>query len=443
MDSQQALGIIISIISSAFFSGVEMAFVSANKLYFELQAKQGVITGQIISRYLKNPSKFIGTMLIGNTLSLVAYGIFMEGYLHETIMHTALPDWLSGFHWMQTNLVAGLVASFFGTVLILMTSEFTPKSIFLLNPDGFLEVLAIPILIIYTLMYPLVWAIVGLSKWFINNVLRLEYSEERPAFGLTDLNNYLQNLNRKTSTEDETEVDTKIFNNALEFKQVKVRDCMIPRTDIVAMDIEGGMDELKKAFVESGHSRVLVYKETMEDVLGYCHSLSMFKKPKEIQGILTPIPIVPEAMPAKDLLFKFSKEHKSLALVVDEFGSTAGLVSMEDVMEQIFGDIEDEFDDNENLTERRLEEKVYLLSGRLEIDYLNDKYDWNLPEGDYDTLGGMIISINEDIPELNETIILHPFNIQIMEMTDARIDLVKLTIIGEIEKKSESYSMKH
>ncbi|MEA5403063.1 hemolysin family protein [Arcicella sp. DC2W] len=433
MDSQQALSIIIAIIASAFFSGVEMAFVSANKLYFELQAKQGVITGQIISNYLKNPSKFIGTMLIGNTLSLVAYGIFMEGYLHHEI-EMYLP--ISG-------IAAGLIASFIGTVIILATSEFTPKSIFLLNPDGFLEVLAIPILIIYTLMYPLVWAIVGLSKWFINNVLRLEYSEERPAFGLTDLNNYLQNLNRKTSTEEEAEVDTKIFNNALEFKQVRVRDCMIPRTDIVGVDIEDGIEELKKVFVESGHSRVLIYKETMEDVLGYCHSLALFKKPKEIQGILTPIPIVPEAMPAKDLLFRFSKEHKSLALVVDEFGSTAGLVSMEDVMEQIFGEIEDEYDDNENLTEKRLEDKTYLLSARLEIDYLNDKYDWNLPEGDYDTLGGMIISINEDIPEINETIIFHPFNFQIIEMTDARIDIVKLMIIGDIEKKSESYTMKH
>jgi putative hemolysin len=434
MDSQQALGIIISIVASAFFSGVEMAFVSANKLYFELQAKQGVITGQIISKYLKNPSKFIGTMLIGNTLSLVAYGIFMEGYLHHQIEHY-VP--------FINSIVAGLIASLIGTIIILMTSEFTPKSIFLLNPDGFLEVLAIPILIIYTLMYPLVWAIVGLSKWFINNVLRLEYSEERPAFGLTDLNNYLQNLNRKVSMEEETEVDTKIFNNALEFKQVKVRDCMIPRTEIVAVDIENGMDELKKTFVESNHSRVLVYKETMEDVLGYCHSLSMFKKPKEIQNILTPIPIVPEAMPAKDLLYKFSKEHKSLALVVDEFGSTAGLVSMEDVMEQIFGDIEDEYDDKQDLTEKRLEDKNYLLSGRLEIDYLNDKYEWNLPEGDYDTLGGMITSINEDIPELNEVIVYQPFSFQIMEMTDTKINLVKLSIIGEIEQKSEGFSVKH
>ena len=434
MDSQQAVGIIVSIMSSAFFSGVEMAFVSANKLYFELQAKQGVITGQIISKYLKNPSKFIGTMLIGNTLSLVAYGIFMEGYLHHEIEH---------FFPILNGIAAGLIASLIGTIIILMTSEFTPKSIFLLNPDGFLEVLAIPILIINTLMYPLVWGIVGLSKWFINNVLRLEYSEERPAFGLTDLNNYLQNLNRKVSTEEETEVDTKIFNNALEFKQVRVRDCMIPRTEIVAVDIEDGMDELKRVFVESNHSRILIYKETMEDVLGYCHSMAMFKKPKEIQGILTPIPIVPEAMPAKDLLFKFSKEHKSLALVVDEFGSTAGLVSMEDVMEQIFGEIEDEYDDKEDLTEKRIDERTYILSGRIEIDYLNDKYEWNLPDGDYDTLGGMIISVNEDIPELNEVIVYQPFSFQIMEMTDTKINLVKLTIVGEIEQKSDTYSMKH
>jgi CBS domain containing-hemolysin-like protein len=440
MDSQQALGIFLSIIFSAFFSGVEMAFVSANKLYFELQAKQGVITGSIIARFLKNPSKFIGTMLIGNTLSLVAYGIFMEGFLHESIMHADLPQWLS---WTQDNLIAGIIASFFGTILILMTSEFTPKSVFLLNPDGFLEVLSIPIWIICTVMYPLVWAIVGLSRWFITNVLRLEYSEEKPAFGLTDLNHYLQNLNRKVSTEEEASVDTKIFNNALEFKQVRVRDCMIPRTEIVAMEVEGGIDELKKVFVESGHSRVLVYKESLEDVLGYCHSLALFKKPKDIQGILTPIPIVPEAMPAKDLMVRFSKERKSLALVVDEFGSTAGLVSMEDVMEQIFGEIEDEYDDNEDLTEKKLEDKVYLLSARLEIDYLNDKYEWNLPEGDYDTLGGMIISINEDIPDLNETIIASPFHFQIVETEEARISLVKLTIVGDIEKKNETYSMKH
>ena len=435
MDSQQALGIVLSMISSAFFSGVEMAFVSTNKLYFELQAKQGNISGEIISKFIKNPSRFIGTMLIGNTLSLVAYGIFMEGFLH---------------HWLEahvpglgTGLVPGLIASLLGTVIILATSEFTPKSIFLLNPDGFLEVLAVPIWIIYNLMYPLVWAIVGLSEWFIKNVLRLEFSEEKPAFGLTDLNHYLQNLNRKTSTEEEAEVDTKIFNNALEFKQVKVRDCMIPRTEITSVDSECTIEELKKVFVESGHSKVLVYKETLEDVIGYCHSLALFKKPKDIMSIITPIPIVPEAMPANDLMIRFSKEHKSLALVVDEFGSTSGLISMEDVVEQIFGEIQDEYDVTEDWVERKIDDKTYVLSGRHEIDYLNEKYNWNLPDGEYDTLGGLLINLNEDIPEVNEVIVSQPFNFQILEMTDARIDTVKVTIVGDIEYKNEGFSIKH
>ncbi|MBP6385476.1 MAG: HlyC/CorC family transporter [Pseudarcicella sp.] len=434
MESQQILFIVLSIIFSAFFSGVEMAFVSANKLYFELQAKQGVILGQIISNFIKNPSKFIGTMLIGNTLSLVAYGIFMEGFLHHQIQ-SVLP---------VSDLAAGLIASLIGTIIILTTSEFTPKSIFLLNPDGFLEVLAIPIWIVYHLMYPLVYVIVGMSEWFIKKVLRLDYSDSKPAFGLTDLNNYLQNLNRKTSTEEEAEVDTKIFNNALGFKQVKVRDCMIPRTEITAMDMEGGVEELKKVFIESGHSRVLVYKDSLEDVVGYCHTLSLFKKPKEVASILTQIPIVPEAMPANDLMIRFSKEHKSLALVVDEFGSTSGLVSMEDVMEKIFGEIQDEFDHSEDWVEKKLDDKHYILSARHEIDYLNEKYNWNLPEGDYDTLGGMIIAIHEDIPELNEVIVCQPFNFQIIEMEEAKISTVKLSIIGDIDYKNESsFLLKH
>ncbi len=434
MESQQILFIVLSLISCAFFSGVEMAFVSANKLYFELQAKQGVIPGQIISNFIKNPSKFIGTMLIGNTLSLVAYGIFMEGFLHHEIQNI-LP---------VSDLAAGLIASLIGTIIILATSEFTPKSIFLLNPDAFLEVLAIPIWVIYHLMYPLVYLIVGLSEWFIKKVLRLEYSDSKPVFGLTDLNNYLQNLNRRTSTEEEAEVDTKIFNNALEFKQVKVRDCMIPRTEITAVDIEGGIEELRKVFIESGHSRVLVYKESLEDVVGYCHTMSLFKKPKEVASILTQIPIVPEAMPANDLMIRFSKEQKSLALVVDEFGSTSGLVSMEDVMEKIFGEIQDEFDHSEDWIEKKLDDKHFILSARHEIDYLNEKYNWNLPEGDYDTLGGMIIAIHEDIPELNEVIVLQPFNFQIIEMEEAKISTVKVSIVGDIEAKTESsFMLKH
>jgi CBS domain containing-hemolysin-like protein len=424
------VGIVTSMVFSAFFSGVEMAFVSSNKLYFELKSKQDIMSAKIISHFNKSPSQFIGTMLIGNTLSLVAYGIFMEEYLHQLIQ-----DYIPQMK--ELELLARLLASIIATILILITSEFTPKSVFLINPDAILEFLAIPIWIINTLMFPLVWLTVGLSKWFITRVLRLTYSEEKPAFGLTDLNHYLQNLNRKISTEEENEVDTKIFHNALEFKQVKVRDCMIPRTEITAVELEEGIEGLTKTFIESGHSKVLVYKETLEEVIGYCHSLALFKKPKDLQSILTSIPIVPEAMPANDLMIKFSKERKSLAIVVDEFGSTSGLVSMEDVMEQIFGEIQDEYDDSEDWIEKQLDEHTFILSGRHEIDYLNEKYQWNLPEGDYETLGGMLISIYEDIPEMNETIILSPFQFQILTTTDARIDTVKVNIHGKILQKEE------
>ena len=421
---------------SAFFSGVEMAFVSSNKLYFELKAKQDLLSAKIISNFNQKPSQFIGTMLIGNTLSLVAYGIFMEEYLHHAIL-TNIP-------YITNEIVARLLASIVATILILTTSEFTPKSIFLVNPDAILEFLAIPIWIVNTLMFPLVWLTVGLSKWFITRVLRLNYSEEKPAFGLTDLNHYLQNLNRTVSTEEENEVDTKIFHNALEFKQVKVRDCMIPRTEITAIELEEGIEGLSQVFIESGHSKVLVYKESLEEVIGYCHSLALFKKPKDIQSILTSIPIVPEAMPANDLMIKFSKERKSLALVVDEFGSTSGLVSMEDVMEQIFGEIQDEYDASEDWIEKQVDEQTYILSGRHEIDYLNEKYEWNLPEGDYETLGGMLISIYEDIPEANEMITLAPFQFQIISVVDAKIDTVKVTITGKINPKEDlSAKAKH
>jgi len=413
-----------------------MAFVSSNKLYFELKAKQDLLSAKIISNFNQKPSQFIGTMLIGNTLSLVAYGIFMEEYLHHAIL-TNIP-------YITNEIVARLLASIVATILILTTSEFTPKSIFLVNPDAILEFLAIPIWIVNTLMFPLVWLTVGLSKWFITRVLRLNYSEEKPAFGLTDLNHYLQNLNRKVSTEEENEVDTKIFHNALEFKQVKVRDCMIPRTEITAIELEEGIEGLSQVFIESGHSKVLVYKESLEEVIGYCHSLALFKKPKDIQSILTSIPIVPEAMPANDLMIKFSKERKSLALVVDEFGSTSGLVSMEDVMEQIFGEIQDEYDASEDWIEKQVDEQTYILSGRHEIDYLNEKYEWNLPEGDYETLGGMLISIYEDIPEANEMITLTPFQFQIISVVDAKIDTVKVTITGKINPKEDlSAKAKH
>lgn len=433
MDSQQFFIILLTLLASAFFSGVEMAYISANRLYFELQAKQGVITGTIIADFIKHPSRFIGTMLIGNTLALVLYGIFMEGFLHQ-IIDAALEQLPPFLQFLNNQFLEILIPALLATILVLSVAEFLPKSLFLLNPDVFLEVLAIPLWLVYYLMSPLVYSIVTLSKWFIINVLRLEYSENRPVFGLTDLNNYLQNLNKNdiNRTEEVAEVDTKIFNNALEFRVVRVGDCMIPRTEIVAVDIEDGMGILKKTFQESGHSKVLVYNETIEEVLGYCHSLALFKKPKDIKSILTPILIVPEAMLAQDLLIRFTQERKSVALVVDEFGGTSGLVSLEDIVEQIFGEIQDEHDTHEDWEEQKIDERTYLLSGRHEVEYLNEKYGWSLPEGDYDTLGGMIIDLNEDIPQVNEVVIMQPFTFTILSMKDARIETVRINITGTL-----------
>jgi putative hemolysin len=434
MDSSSFFYILFAIIGSAFFSGVEMAYVSANKLYFELQAKQGVITGSIISKFLKNPSQFIGTMLVGNTICLVLYGIFMEGTLHHYFENSSwLPDFLK-----KSEVFMLLLPSLLATILILATSEYTPKSLFLLNPDGFLEVLAIPIWLLYYLMSPLVYMMVGSSKWFITKVLRLDFSEQKSVFGLTDLNNYIQNLNRRVSTEEEAEVDTKIFNNALEFKQVKVRDCMIPRTEITGVNKDVSIEELKNFFVESGHSKILIYDESVEDVLGYVHQLALFKKPKDLSSIITPIMIVPEAMSANDLMVKFTQERKSLAVVVDEFGGISGLISMEDIVEKIFGEIQDEFDETENWEERKIDDKTYIMSARHEIEYLNEKYGWNLPEGDYDTLGGLVIYLNEDLPVTNEMIQIPPFTFTVLDMEDARLNQIKVQITGDIPSKDDS-----
>ncbi|MEQ8533854.1 MAG: hemolysin family protein, partial [Imperialibacter sp.] len=282
--------------------------------------------------------------------------------------------------------------------------------------------------------YLFLFIIVLSSKFVITKILRFEYSEDKPIFGLIDLNNYLKNLSTSENQNDNREVDAKIFNNALEFKTVKVRDCMVPRPEIVAVDIEDGIEELKNAFIESGHSKIVIYKNTIDEVIGYCHSLEVFKKPKDIKSILTPIIIVTETSLVNELMIQFLTERKSLALVVDEYGGTSGIVSMEDIIEEIFGEINDEHDDDEDLVEEKIDQRNYILSARLEIDYLNDRYDLNLPVGDYETLGGLILSVNENIPEVNDIIEVAPFVITVYSKTDNRIDRVKLTVQNEEDR---------
>ncbi|MEM8893652.1 MAG: hemolysin family protein [Bacteroidota bacterium] len=420
MIQDQWLIIIGCLFFSALFSGLEIAFITSDKLYFELKSKKGGLSGKILSTFHERPSNFIATMLVGNNLALALYGLVMAQIL-QSYISAALPEFLN------TDFIVLGLQTLISTVIVLVTAEFTPKSLFLINPDYLLEIFALPLAIIYYVMYPAVFLITIASKVFIVYVLRQEYAEDKPVFGLVDLNNYIKKTLAQASETDSPEVDTKIFNNALEFKTIRVRDCMIPRTEIVAVDIEDGIDELKQAFVDSGHSKILVYKESIDDVKGYCHSLELFKKPKDLKSILTPIIIVPETTLANELLIQFITDRKSLALVVDEYGGTSGVVSIEDIMEEIFGEIQDEHDEEEHI-EEQIDAFNYIFSARLEIDYLNDEYSLDLPEGDYDTLGGFILSINEDIPDINDVVEHEQFEFTILSMEDARIDKVKLSI---------------
>ncbi len=410
--------IALALTFSAFFSGVEIAFVSANKLRIELQRKQGEWAGFVLSRLLHRQSQFIGTLLVGNTLALVLYGILMARLL-EPWLQARLPDSL------QHPIAILVIQTIISTLIVLPLAEFLPKSLFMANANRLLTLLAVPIQLSYWLLRGFVWVIIGLVKFFIVRILRQPFAEDQPVFRLTDVNDFIaRSLNHSQDVSDPA-VDPQIFNNAVQFRSLRVRDCMLPRTDIVAIEFEEGLSKLRDTFIESGYSKILVYRDSIDNIVGYCHSLALFRKPKTISDILSPIVIVPETLLASELLVQFINERRSIALVVDEFGGTAGIVTMEDVMEEIFGEIQDEHDE-EALLEEQLDAHTYLLSGRLEVDYLNQKYGWQLPTGDYDTLGGLILAIHEDIPQLHEVVVFGPFTFEVLTLDEVRIDRVKL-----------------
>ena len=413
-------GAFLALVLAGFFSAVEMAYVSVNRLYFELHGKQGPLGEKLVSGFLKNPILFVGTTLTGNTLFLVLYTVFGVTVLNPVLI-AVLPD-----AWARYESVFIILETLILTIIFLPLADYIPKSLALIHPDRFLEALAVPLWIIYKTIAPIVRMLVGTARFFIRYVLRKRNPEIRPVFGLTDLNHYLQQLNQKSDTEQEVEVDTQIFNNAIEFRDVRVRDCLVPRTEITSIDVDDSVEELRQAFQDSGHSKIVVYRDTIDDVIGYCHALALFKKPATVEEIITPIIIVPETMPAQDLLLRFLSERKSLALVVDEFGGTAGIVSVEDMVEQIFGEIQDEYDTNEDWVEQQLDETTWLLSARHEIDDLNITYGWSIPEGDYDTLGGLILETHGDVPQVGEVIEMSPFTFTIVSMDGTRIDTVKV-----------------
>ena len=406
----QVVLIVVCLLFSAFFSGLEIAYISRNKLNFEIKSKSKSIFGKIFALFNRNNSEFIATMLIGNNLSLVMYGLVMAQLLEPMLS------------FINNDISILIIQTLVSTVIVLITAEYIPKSIFLINPDKLLITFSIPLLIIYFILYPVVKVVMFFSKWFIIKILNQDYSDEKVVFKLTDLNDYIKRV-VVNDKEIQSKNVTEFFNNALALKTVKVRDCMIPRTDIISIDEKDSILELKNIIDESGFSKIIIYKSSIDHIIGYCHGLSLFNNPKTIKEIIRPITFINEPNLASEVLFKFMSEQINIAVVIDEYGGTSGILTLEDIIEEIFGEIIDEFDDD-ILLENKVNNNAYNFSARLEIEYLNSKYNFKIPVGEYDTLGGFILDFNKNLPKKGEIIKFDNYLIKILSMNDNRIDSV-------------------
>ena len=420
--------VIITLIASALSSGTEIAFLSSNKLRIELDRKKGSLAAKILSNFVKHPSRFIATMLVANNVALVIYGIAMsEEILTPPFLHRFLP--LS----MQTQVWDLIVQTFLSTLLILVAAEFLPKVLFRIDPNRILNLLALPVQLIYYLLYPVVAFTIGISKFILTRIVRVQFIEEKPVFGRVDLDLYVRDISTKNDQEEEMNSGIQMFQNALDFTEVRVRECMVPRKELVSIDVEEPIEALHKLFIETKLSRILVYRDNIDNIIGFVHSSEMFREPADIMQVMLPVTIVPEVMAANELLQLFIDQHRTIAVVVDEFGGSSGVVTMEDVMEEIFGEIQDEHDVTET-TEKKISDTEYIFSGRLEIDTINRKYDLDIPEGEgFETLAGFIFHHHENIPTPNEEIVIPPFTFTIMYVKDNRIELVRL----KVDRKEE------
>jgi CBS domain containing-hemolysin-like protein len=407
--------IVISLILSAFFSGMEIAFVASNKLHIELMKKRGELNARLLSPLLKSPSRFIATMLVGNNIALVVYGTEMAQVLEPFIRSVSSMD-----------SIILLLQTLISTALVLVTAEFIPKIIFGLNANKFMSLFVIPALLFYYGLYFIVSLVISLSNFILKHFLGISQPDTKPVFGRIDLQKYIEEQTAGLMVEDEQDPEIQIFQNALDFSKVKARECMIPRNEIVAVEIHEPIENLKEKFIETGFSKIVVYRDNIDQVIGFTHSYELFKQPKEIKSILLPIALIPETITANEVLNLFIKERKSVALVVDEYGGTSGLLTVEDVVEEIFGEIEDEHD-SIVLEETKINENTFVFSGRFEIDFLNQKYQLNLPESeDYETLNGLILFKHQSIPLVDENIAIEGFNFLILEVNKTRIDKVQL-----------------
>lgn len=412
--------ILLSILLSALFSGIEIAFVSANKLKIELDKSRNKITGRLLSWFNKREAYFITMLLLGNNIALVIYGIFMEESISPFLAET-LPSFISG------PFIILLLNTIISTFIILIFAEFIPKATFRLSSNKALEIFSIPLLLLYIIMLPFIFAFIKISEFLLHNVFRIKKSTDIYKFTSIDLDHYVQEFHQDDSEESaEIESDLQIFRNAIEFRSTKIRECMVPRTEIKAVDKTLNISDLLVLFQESGHSKILVYEEDIDNIIGYVHAFDLISKPKSIEKILREVMLIPETLAANVMLNKMIKEHSSLAVVLDEFGGTSGIITMEDLMEEIFGEIEDEFDNNQ-LIERKIDDNTILLSGRYEIDYLNETYKLDLKKSEeYETLGGYITHYYENIPEKGVKLKIENHTFEIIQAGNTKIDLIKL-----------------
>lgn len=401
-----------------FFAGTEIAFISANKLNIELRKKQGTFSGRILARFMENPSEFIGTSLVGVNVLLVIYGLLMTKLTNPFLDQLPPPFNSEYVHLILDTLIA--------TLVILAFAEFLPKAIFRSRAETVLAIFSFPMLIMYYILYPVAKIFVSISEFILKYLFNVRIKDNRQVFNRVDLEVFVKQSLHGHENEN-SEVNTELFENALYLVNVRIRKCMVPRNEIEAVEVTTPINVVRDKFIETKLSKIIVYEGSIDNIIGYIHHLDLNRKPKDIQAVLHNITAVPEAMSAVDLMNRFTKERKSIAWVIDEFGGTAGIVTMEDVLEKIFGDINDEYD-VEEYVEKQIAENEYIFSGRLELDYLNEKYGFNFPIGEAETLSGYIIAEHEAIPKLKERIIIDRYEFDILLVSDTRIETVKMKV---------------
>lgn len=412
--------IIVCLLLSAFFSGMEIAYVSSNKIYLEIEKKQDNFLSNILTKITEKPSKFIATMLVGNNISIVIYGFFMG----DLIM-----NWINFLGYQFSEITNVLIQSIISTLVILITSEFLPKVFFQIYANSLIKFFAVPSYFFFVVFNYISTFIIWISDIILKKFFKTEGDYVPSFFSKIELGNYINEQMSTVDNDDDVDSEIQIFQNALEFSGVKAREIMTPRTELVAVELHSSVAQLRELFIQTGYSKILIYQNSLDDIVGYVHSFELFKKPRSIKAIMIPVEYVPETIFIKDVLNLLTKKRKSVAVILDEYGGTSGIVTVEDIVEELFGEIEDEHDNDEELIETKIDDKTYLFSARLDVAYINEEYKLDIPESDsYGTLGGFIVDFSKEIPQKGEQITIENLHFVIEEASNNKIDLVKMTI---------------